>query len=892
MSSVSSASSVQNLLLSVETSSKAKTQVGEREPAPRSVSIVLDVGRPGLRISALLFPSIMKYLTLRDSNSLLSTFFKSRKIRTPEARLAYSRECRGYFSQRQKLLLSVETKPKVKTQAGEREPAPRSVSVVSDPGLPGLRITAPLLPSIMRYLTLRDSSSLLSIFFKNRKMHTPEARRTYSSECRGYFLQRHKLLPSSISDKEILNLSLSLSPKEVKELFPFLPDKIIKELFPSLANEEIAQLFLPPPAGQPAAVARQQSLPLFPHATHLDLSHISSRGELLKVCALVKVHAPNIQVITSPPLAIMESAHDGHLQVLVESCPNLRDFTWKNSRFTNEGIKLLVRKCRYLEKLNLAGSKSMSDEGLLALADCLHLRVLNLEDVDTITGHGLVTLGTRGIRLTYLNVNGCQNILGDAIVTFVGRQPQLQELYMERCGITDAHLEAIAQSCVDLRVVYFASHRCPTPVNGPCPSHYRGSQTTDRGLLALATHCKNLCSVSFNYYNKTEKGLILFVQKCGRNLIALELPEREIKYLSTDFFLALSESCPYLQSFTDRGDDLDDEKLRAFAGKAPRLALRQLDLQYNLGRITVASILAITDKSPAFERLDMIGSGMSEFVGVSNAFWEIIAHCAHVVYLRSHSGHVYLEKEFHWNFSSAIAARPIIAAQKIRKEEAERQAKAQEAREIAEAKALEIREITEAIALEVIAIAGTAVDIAEAKAQKARGIVEEEEEPRVLSLLDLAEADYRSHRLERRRALRRSAAAGTPPPIIDDAYRASQATFIRLSTAYRGDMFHAPSSSWVGFSRAPLTQIAEPIHAVAEEPRAYAVEAFAALLPQPSPTPAPASRPAPAHAERRGFQDNAAPDRLSLRTPDSVPSWVERKAAGFPSKEQREGKRT
>eukprot|EP00899_Mesostigma_viride_P027011 jgi/Mesvir1/7495/Mv19256-RA.1 len=315
------------------------------------------------------------------------------------------------------------------------------------------------------------------------------------------------------------------------------------------------------------------------------------------------------------------------------------------------GLAWLIRKCPNLQVLSVASRADHEapwqdrdrwalswpsakfdriGKGLLSLNDIARrlqgLRCLNLAGCMDVTGAALVDVARSCRDLERLDVSGCH--VADASIELVVEYcPRLRRLAVSDCTeVTDASLVAVGQHCRLLEVlladftsvtdagVTAVARRCPRlralAVALRIPQNYRippaARNVTDEGISQLAEHCPHLEHLGIGYRNYvTDASVKRIVENCP-GITRLDAPQGRLCDAGniTDVSLfALAERCPGLTRLDVSGACVTDAAIIAIAGHCERL--EHLDVSF-CRSITNASVKAIAEHCPRLRYISVL----------------------------------------------------------------------------------------------------------------------------------------------------------------------------------------------------------------------------------------------------------------------------------------------
>lgn len=170
---------------------------------------------------------------------------------------------------------------------------------------------------------------------------------------------------------------------------------------------------------------------------------------------------------------------DSALQKMMEYCSNVRELRLRNCQFlTDQAMEYLVQYGQTITSLNV-GLCKISDVGLEHIAKLPNLRDLDLERCE-ISNQGLKYLAQTCLTLTKLNLFSCTHLTEEGFAA-LGSLTRLVTLDLRSSEINDAALEAISQGTGG-SLIHLNLADC--------------KDVTDEGIRHIATNCPNLIELN------------------------------------------------------------------------------------------------------------------------------------------------------------------------------------------------------------------------------------------------------------------------------------------------------------------------------------------------------------------------------------------------------------
>ncbi|OVA07797.1 F-box domain [Macleaya cordata] len=225
------------------------------------------------------------------------------------------------------------------------------------------------------------------------------------------------------------------------------------------------------------------------------------------------------------------------LFAIAENCPNLASLTIEScSKIGNEGLQAIGRCCPNLQCITIKDCPLVGDQGVVSLISSASHALLkvNLEVVN-ITDVSLAVIGQYGKNVKDLVLTGLQSV-SERGFWVMGKAEGLQKLKSIKIsccgGVTDLALQAVGKGCPNLKQL--SLRRC---------------SVSDDGFVAFARSAASLESLQLEECNSiTQSGVLIALSNCGK-LKSLNL----VKCLGIKDIvsrLTLPSSCESLRSLS------------------------------------------------------------------------------------------------------------------------------------------------------------------------------------------------------------------------------------------------------------------------------------------------------------------------------------------------------
>jgi hypothetical protein len=175
--------------------------------------------------------------------------------------------------------------------------------------------------------------------------------------------------------------------------------------------------------------------------------------------------------------------------------------------------------------------------------------------------------------LDELNLDGCSEIGDDALVPAAPRLRRLHKLKLNGTRVGDGSARAIAEHCVDLRVLFAPK-----------------SRITDDGFVAICESCRHLSSISIVSTAAGDRTLQALARCAGRGLNAVYAGTTGI---TDDGLRALAAGCPNLGLLTCGAGAVTDAGLVALVDKCSKLLMLTANSLF-----TVEGLMTLVTRCP------------------------------------------------------------------------------------------------------------------------------------------------------------------------------------------------------------------------------------------------------------------------------------------------------
>jgi F-box/leucine-rich repeat protein 2/20 len=335
------------------------------------------------------------------------------------------------------------------------------------------------------------------------------------------------------------------------------------------------------------------------HVTDITMNHIALECPMLK--ELVLMQCSNIT--TAGMLSI------------ASRCPLLEHITIKGcAGIGNMAVQEIARKCPHLEFIDISGCPQITDVAVKELfLACPQLSTVIMQHCNQITDEAFVHYIGRNIQvLDMLESEQITNKTLASIARHCG--PRLRILKMSGRGISDTGVEALAQSCVELRVLELthAEHITSSSIVSlwvHCPHLF---------TLNVA-HCRNITDTAFGPKLPLPLSAMMAqdtmqVAEMGIDVSmpsgypSFSLPSELTKInlamclnISDDVLRHIASQCPLVRHLTvSYCEEISDIGIAAVAASCPDL--RGLDIT-KCNKVTNAGIRAIASNCINLKRL-------------------------------------------------------------------------------------------------------------------------------------------------------------------------------------------------------------------------------------------------------------------------------------------------
>lgn len=165
---------------------------------------------------------------------------------------------------------------------------------------------------------------------------------------------------------------------------------------------------------------------------------------------------------------------------------SLEHLSLQDCSISDDALKYISVGLRNLKSINLSfpctfttNSPTFTEFGLKFLSAISSLREINLRSCDNVSDVGLRYLAEGGVVLHSLDISFCDKITDQGLEYLSRGLPEIQELSLNSCAITDEGLVKVAATMTELKTLNI----------GQC------SRITDRGVNAIIDGCPQLSNL-------------------------------------------------------------------------------------------------------------------------------------------------------------------------------------------------------------------------------------------------------------------------------------------------------------------------------------------------------------------------------------------------------------
>ncbi len=205
------------------------------------------------------------------------------------------------------------------------------------------------------------------------------------------------------------------------------------------------------------------------------------------------------------------------------------------SEITDEALKSIGKKFLKLTELNVFKCSKITTIGIDAIATgSTNLKVLNFSECE-LDNQATNTLFGKLFDLTSLNLSGCSKVTGEGWPLLKNDLPNLTELDLDDCKITNLAIQGIGERFKNLKVLKLSNCKDITNtelnfisenlIHLTVLSLHKNDQITDEGVIPIALNLKNLTWLDLDGYLSdgiTDES-VSAIAKNLKNLIYLNL---------------------------------------------------------------------------------------------------------------------------------------------------------------------------------------------------------------------------------------------------------------------------------------------------------------------------------------------------------------------------------
>ncbi|KAI6670900.1 hypothetical protein NL676_005785 [Syzygium grande] len=205
--------------------------------------------------------------------------------------------------------------------------------------------------------------------------------------------------------------------------------------------------------------------------------------------------------LRSLKLGVCAKITDDGLKHIGRSCLNLTELDlYRSMAITDAGIAKIAIGCPALEMINIAYNENVTDVALISLSNCPRLKALEIRGCPYVSSIGLSAIARGCRRLTLLDIKKCYNINDNGMLSLVQFSPNLRQINLSYCSVTDVGLLALASiNCLQNMTIL----------------HVAG--LTQSGLAAALLACRCLMKVKLHASFKSSfpESLISYIKARG-----------------------------------------------------------------------------------------------------------------------------------------------------------------------------------------------------------------------------------------------------------------------------------------------------------------------------------------------------------------------------------------
>ncbi|KAK3409766.1 hypothetical protein EUGRSUZ_J01853 [Eucalyptus grandis] len=200
-------------------------------------------------------------------------------------------------------------------------------------------------------------------------------------------------------------------------------------------------------------------------------------------------------------LGICLKVTDDGLKHIGRHCLSLTELDlYRSMGITDASIAEIALGCPALEMINMAYNENVTDAALISLSKCPRLKALEIRGCPYVSSIGLSAIARGCRRLTLLDIKKCYNINDNGMLSLAQFSPNLRQINLSYCSVTDVGLLALASiNCLQIMTIL----------------HVAG--LTQSGLAAALLACRCLLKVKLHMSFKSSfpESLISYIEARG-----------------------------------------------------------------------------------------------------------------------------------------------------------------------------------------------------------------------------------------------------------------------------------------------------------------------------------------------------------------------------------------
>ncbi|KAM7259596.1 hypothetical protein ACFE04_015337 [Oxalis oulophora] len=148
--------------------------------------------------------------------------------------------------------------------------------------------------------------------------------------------------------------------------------------------------------------------------------------------------------LASLKLGICLNITDKGLWHIGLGCSKLKELDfYRSPGVTDVGIEAISQGCPLLEMINISYNEKITDASLMSLSKCVRLKVLEIRGCPFVSSQGLAAIASGCRQLSVLDIKKCFNINDQGMLTLSQYSPNLKQINMSYCQVTDMGLLAL-----------------------------------------------------------------------------------------------------------------------------------------------------------------------------------------------------------------------------------------------------------------------------------------------------------------------------------------------------------------------------------------------------------------------------------------------------------------